>query len=157
MGQVMDVYGLLEKEDRRVNRGACPVCNAEMPLVDIESHVNRCLDTALEHEDETIARSLARTGHHPLSTSPSSADIPTTDAGMSTGAACLKSGDPGSIGADHRPYRIECRAAAGRKPPSGFDGIMYPKHSSFSAEDHAYASLLLQVRSINDPSDYVAL
>lgn len=62
----MDLYTLMEKEDRRHNRGACPVCNVELALADIEGHVNRCLDLALQSDDEQLAKSLARSGYHPL-------------------------------------------------------------------------------------------
>jgi hypothetical protein len=65
-GEKMDLYTLMEKEDRRHNRGACPVCNVELALADIEGHVNRCLDLALQSDDEQLAKSLARSGYHPL-------------------------------------------------------------------------------------------
>jgi hypothetical protein len=63
----MDLYSLMEREDRRHNRGACPVCNVELALADIEGHVNRCLDRALQSDDEQLAKSLARSGYHPHS------------------------------------------------------------------------------------------
>ncbi|ELR19345.1 Fbox domain containing protein [Acanthamoeba castellanii str. Neff] len=109
----MDLYTLMEKEDRRHNRGACPVCNVELALADIEGHVNRCLDLALQSDDEQLAKSLARSGYHPLAT----ASSPAAGAGVG-------------------PH-----AGAGRLPP---------KQGTFSAEDHAYATLLLQEMDADD-------
>lgn len=147
----MDVYGLLEKEDRRRNRGACPVCNTEMALVDIEGHVNQCLDRVLQTEDETMARSLARTGYHPLG---------------STGAATASTSPEAGADHKHSPSSIllalalmtdsRCRArewsadADASRLTASSDNYelvrqLPPKSATFSSEDHAYASLLLQV------------